>query len=349
MEEKKQSFFKKVLISIKDFDKYQELAAEKIGRTIGYLLLLMFIFTLIITTVNVYQFSKALKQGVEYFDESITDLQYQEGNLVVNQNQPMIIENTQYIEAKIIIATGELSSEQIENYEKELKDSINGVLLLKDKVVIKNEMVSALTEASYQDFAQKYGINSLTKQDIISYLNGAGVNTIYASVFLAVFAYLYIIYVTSVLVDSLVLAALGYLTCRILGMRIRFGANFNMAVHSFTLPILLNLIYIIVNVFTGFSIKYFQIMYTAISYIYMITAILLIKSDVIKKQLELAKIQEEQEKIKQEIEEKKEQERQEREREEQRRKEKEKEKKEKKKTKPEIGTKPEANPEINNG
>ena len=73
-----------------------------------------------------------------------------------------------------------------------------------------------------------------------------------------------------------------------------------MALHALTLPTILNLIYIIVNLYTGFNIEYFQVMYSAISYVYIITGILMIKADFIKKQLELNKILEEQQKIREE-------------------------------------------------
>ena len=68
-------------------------------------------------------------------------------------------------------------------------------------------------------------------------------------------------------------------------------------------PIILNAIYIVVNLFTGFEVKYFQWMYATISYIYIIIAILMIKTDLINRQIELQKIYEEQEKVKKELEE----------------------------------------------
>ena len=74
-----------------------------------------------------------------------------------------------------------------------------------------------------------------------------------------------------------------------------------MGVHALTLPIILNILYIILNAFTGYTIKYFQIMYTAISYIYMVAAILIIKSDYIKRQMELDKLKSEQEKVRAEL------------------------------------------------
>ena len=73
-----------------------------------------------------------------------------------------------------------------------------------------------------------------------------------------------------------------------------------MGIYALTLSIILYLLYIIVNVFTTFNIKYFEIAYNAIAYIYMITAILTIKSDLIKQQIELQMIQNEQKKVREE-------------------------------------------------
>ena len=159
------------------------------------------------------------------------------------------------------------------------------------------------------------------------------------------------IYIASILIDALVLGVLGYITARITGMRIRFGATFSMGVHALTLPIILNILYVILNGLTGYTIKYFQFMYTAISYIYVIAAILIIRSDYIKRQAEVQKIQSEQEKIHAELEEKeKEQQDEETKRKEDKEKQeqKEKERKEKNKNKeqdqdnvPSVGEKPE--------
>ena len=80
----------------------------------------------------------------------------------------------------------------------------------------------------------------------------------------------------------------------------------NIAIYALTLPILLNAIYITVNIFTKFEIQYFQIMYNAISYIYVVTAILMIKSEMIKQGQELSKLEEEQKKVKEDIEKEKE-------------------------------------------
>ena len=80
-------FFKDVLKSIKDFDKYEDFGLEGVGKTSGYLIKLVAIFTIIITCMTVYKFSNSVKEAVNYFDEKVTDLSYADGILTVNNNE----------------------------------------------------------------------------------------------------------------------------------------------------------------------------------------------------------------------------------------------------------------------
>ena len=66
-----------------------------------------------------------------------------------------------------------------------------------------------------------------------------------------------------------------------------------MSIYALTLPIILNIVYVLLNSFTGFTIQYFQIMYNLISYIYIIAAILIIKSDFNKTASDMIKVEEE--------------------------------------------------------
>lgn len=115
--------------------------------------------------------------------------------------------------------------------------------------------------------------------------------------------YLFMIYVINAVIDIALLSILGWFTTRMLKIVLKYKAIINICVYSLTLPILLNAIYIIVNIYTSFEIKYFQIMYNIISYIYVVTAILMIKSEIIKQEAEITKLKEEQDKTKEEIEE----------------------------------------------
>ena len=231
---KRNGFFNDVFKSIKDSDKYEDFGLEGVGKTSGYLIKLVVIFTLVITCMTVYRFSNSVKEAVNYFDEKVTDLSYADGILTVNNNEKFEVASDKYITGKIIVDTENLSDEKIEEYKNQIKNQNNGLVLLKDKMLLKNEMLSAISETSYTDFFNKYNITSLDKQKIIDYVNNNSLQ-IYTSVFVTMFIYMFVVYLASILVDALVLGFLAYLIARIFRMKIKYSASFSMSVHALTL------------------------------------------------------------------------------------------------------------------
>ena len=114
--------------------------------------------------------------------------------------------------------------------------------------------------------------------------------------------YCSLIFLIGALWYVLMLSFLGFLTTKIIKLRMRYAAIFNMSVYAITLSLLLEIIYIPINVFTGFTIKYFDVMYVTVATIYLVAAIFIIKSEFIKKQAELMKILEMQEEVKRQLE-----------------------------------------------
>ena len=349
MEEKKLSFLKKIKTSILNFDGYQDLAAEKVGRTIAYIVILMLIFGLIISLLYTFKFYEITNKIKEYIGTNISNITYKDYKLEIDTNDGQAlteIDTNEMIPIKIIINTKAEKQEKIQESIKKKKKTENGILFLKDKVVVKTGMSSNLIEYTYKTISEKYNINKIDKNEVLSMLSNQQIIKFLITFFLTVTLYMFIVYVSSVLIDIFLLAILTYIVARISGLRLKYSAIYNIATYSLTLPIILNIIYFVANFLTGFTIKYFQIMYTAIASIYIITAILMIKSDVIKRQLELNRIIEEQERVKQELkrqeEENKEKEEQKR-REEKERKKEENEKKKQEKDKQEggIGKEPE--------
>ena len=328
------SFFKKIIISIKDFERYPELAAQKITSVLLYIVKLMAIFTIVATSLSVYKIANQIQDALTYFKEEIPNLSLHNHVLQVDSEEPIIIENQESIVQKVILDTrGELNQKQIEDYQNQIQGSENGIIFLKEKVLLKTAMTTGMITYSYEELGNHYGIVDLDKQTILDYFSGSNLAMLMVGFFIINYLYAFILYLISIFMDAILLAILGYMTAILLRLRLKFSAMCHMAVHSLTLPILLNLGYMILQTFTGFQIKYFEAMYVGVAYIYIIAAILMIKSDVMKKQQELAKIIEEQEKVKEEMERQKEEE--ERRKEEQRKEEKKKQEEEedKKKTK----------------
>lgn len=348
MEKKKTSFFKKVKTSVFDFDGYQDLAAEKLNRTIGYIAILMLVFSIIVSAIYTFQIYSMINNIKNYINNEIAEVNYEnyEINIIPNNGEEITrISVNNMISTEIIINTQTDDEEIIQETINEINNTSNGILILKDRVLIKNSFSDNLTEYEYKTIAETYNINNIDKNELINILSSKEIYIALAIFFTKAILYMFIIYMATILIDILLLALLTYIVTRIAGLRLKHSAVYNIAAYSLTLPVILNIIYFIVRSFTGFTIEYFQVMYTAIASIYIITAILMIKSDVIKRQLELNRIIEEQERVKQEFkrqeEEKKEQEEQERRRQEREKKKEEKKEKEKNKEEGNINNEPE--------
>lgn len=333
MEERKIGFFKRMFRAIKDFDEYKEYAIEKTGTSIKYFLKLMLFFSLIISIAMTIRFYSWMDEGLEYIKNNIAEFELKDGKLTVSQEEPIIIENENSPLNIILIDTRERTEEEKNEQIEKVKSYTSGMLLTEDQIMLKMPFSEQGQTESWYSY-EALGVENITKESLI--VNATTGNLLYMSFifYLGTVAYLFVMYAVLALLDVVLLAILGFIVSRILRIPLRFAPTWNVAVYALTLPILLNALYIFVNVLFGIEIKYFGVMYNAISYIYMITAILLIKSDIIKRNMEVSAIVEEQEKVKQELERQREEE-EKRKQEEEKEKQKEKEKKEEKGDSPE--------------
>lgn len=302
---KKTNFFKEALKSVKDLEKYEDFALEQPAKAFKYLLKLVAIFCLIICVFYTYQIVQNMNDIYANLKDKLPEFSYADGTLTIDSEEPVVIEEYKESLGKIIIDTN-ISDNETNKYDEEIEDGQLGILVLKDKCVILSNGTMGQVTYKYTDLASAYNVTEFTKQDIVNYIDGMNVVSIYGSIYFVIFIYLFIAYFISILLDVLLLAVLAYIVSRISSMRLKFAPSFSIAVHGITLPVILNLIYIIVNLFTGFTIKYFQLMYSTISYIYVIVAILMIKTDFINRQMELIKLEQEREKVKEELKQKEE-------------------------------------------
>ena len=121
------------------------------------------------------------------------------------------------------------------------------------------------------------------------------------TIFASLFGITYVIYIVSTIIDALALSLLVIIISKMAKIPLKYSQCITVAISALTLPIILNLIYNCANILTGFYMTYFQIMYTLISYIYIVAVILIMKSDLIKKRqlikatIEVKKLEQEQE------------------------------------------------------
>lgn len=326
----KQGFCRKVWNSITKIEKYPDMAAEGVGKAISYLIKLIIVFSIVFCLGMMYQTYNMIQEGVTYLKNEFPEFSYKDGILTVDsENEIIISEDDSYV-GKTIVDTDVEDEQKINQYINEISESGEGIIILKDRILIKNGAIVGTITYYYNDTFEPLGLTSFSKQDVIQYANSSKAMSLYITLFITIFIYAFTMYFLTTLSDAVILSFFGYITTLLAKIKMRYAAIFNMSVYALTLSVLLKLLYVAINTFIPFKMEYFQVMYIAVATIYLIAAILILKTEFIKKQFELMKIAEVQEIVKKEMEEKERKDKEEKEKEEQKKKDKEEEKKEKK-------------------
>lgn len=303
------NFFKKIWYSITKFEQYPAMAAEGIKTSTRYLLILITLVTVAAMVGSLLQTNKLMKDLAQYIQENIPEFSYNDGKLEMNTEEPIVINDIQYQGIDRIVI--DPSADTAEQKEKDKTDnSMEGIIvfLFKDEIILVGKTSESDKTAeqvyTYSNFIQSYtgtDIQSFNKTDFTNYLTSERMIPFYTRYGLSIFIYLLIMNVIYALLDAFEIAILGWITGSLAKIKIKFSALYSMAAYALTLPIFLNIIYIIINYFTTFSIKYFQVAYIAIAYIYLAATIFILKDDLIRKMQEVEKIREEQKNVKEEI------------------------------------------------
>lgn len=302
---KKQGFFKNVKNSIFNFDSYQEFAMQDMKKGIFYFLKLSILFSVVISIVfAALQVTVTVPTVKKIIEGDIPNFSYSNGTLDLQSEEPVTIDKIAD-DVLIIADTKELDDAKINEY----KDKINlyeiGVLILKDKIYLKNAYtLSGIQEMKLSDIESVYGKSEFTKQDILNDMNSINMISLCISLAFTVFLGFFLIFVFMSILDIIILALLSNIIAMLSRVKMKASALVNISIHAMTLPIVLLLAYAVVLLTTGFEIKYFNIMYRGISYIYVFTAIFLIRQNLIKQQIELTTIVQKQQELKKELEEK---------------------------------------------
>lgn len=293
MEQKKIPFFKRLKNAITNFDEYQKFSQEKLGTAIKYFLKLMLIFSILISgflTARMYKEIETIKTS---FAEECPDFRIENNTLLIEGENKKYEKDIGYETLGLIVDSEntDLTEEQNGQYQRI-------IAFYKDRMVMKT--MDTKTSMTYEDISKNQNINGLSKQQILDYANSNEMLVIYSIFFVVTIIFVFIAYSIQILLDIFLLSIIGLIMSKIAAVKLKYKEVFNMSIYALTLSIVLYLIYICVNISTGFTIKYFDLAYQIISYIYIVTAILMIKSDLIKQQIEIGKIVEEQKKVREE-------------------------------------------------
>ena len=74
MEEKRRNFFIDIWTSIRNFEGYEEFAADKVTTAIKYLILLTMLFTILCSCIYVCKFYFSVSEFRNYSDQNIEEI-----------------------------------------------------------------------------------------------------------------------------------------------------------------------------------------------------------------------------------------------------------------------------------
>ena len=328
-EKTKTGFFQKIWNSITKIEKYPDMAAEGFGKAFTYICKIVAILVVVLCLGMIYQTHQILQEGIKYLQNEFPEFYYKDGTLeVITDKRFTISEDDSYV-GRTIIDTKVEDETTINQYINEITKSGSGMIVLKDKIILKNGAVAGTINYKYSEILSQMGISEFDKQAVIDYANSSKIITLYVSIFITIFIYSFIMYLLTTMSNAVFLSVFGYLSTLVARIKMRFLAIFNMSIYALTLSIFLNMIYIAVNIFIDFNMEYFQVMYVSVAAIYLIAAIFLLKTEFIKQQAELMKIAEAQAIVRKEMQEQEEKEKQEQEKKERQKKDEEERKKQK--------------------
>lgn len=325
--QEKMNFFTRIKKSIIKFEEYEKFIEESLKKAFAYFFKLIAVFSLLVTIALAYNLNTNIKNLGTALETEFPKFKVENNILNIEEKESFEYYLEDY-DVKLIM--DETKSNYVEN------DYNNCIIMLKDKTIIK-----------YSGVSQEIGYNNIgpiSNRDVINFFETKEWKILFINICLVMFTLNFILYSIIILLDVVTLSILGLIINNLIRTKFKYKDLVKISTYAMTLPVILYLLYIVSNCLFGITIKYFELAYGAISYVYLITVMLMIKADVIKNTQELQRVLEEQKKVKEEL---KRQAEEEQEKQRQKDKEKEEEKKERKKDKDKEKTPQE--PQTDNG
>lgn len=159
-------------------------------------------------------------------------------------------------------------------------------------------MVMQQLEPTYREFIPD---GTYTKNDILNYVTENERNVVIVvatTLFLENILDLFMFWLSVALLTSLI----GLIVLRFSKIKMKYSKLFALSIYSCTLSIILTVVYSMLNSYFNIYIDIFEYLSMLIAYIYITAVIYMIKTDLIKQQLELIKITTVQAKVKEQME-----------------------------------------------
>ena len=184
---KKEGFFKKIWNSVVKIEKYPDMAADGLGKAFIYVCKLVAILAIVLCLGIMYQTYQILQEGTNYLQNEFPEFSYKDGILTVDSEEKIIIsENDSYV-GRTIIDTKAEDEQTINQYINEIQDTGTGMIVLKNRVILKNAAVSGTISYNYNEILNQMEITEFNKQTVLDYINSAQVISLYVRIFITIF------------------------------------------------------------------------------------------------------------------------------------------------------------------
>lgn len=305
-ENKKLNWFQRFYMAVFKIEDYHMFFAEKWTKALGYFTILTLLVACMFSVVSSLDFSSKFERGYSFFktlpefeykDEKISENVYASGYDEEFSTFFVMDTNKDYEEYS------EVEKISKEEHGNNFIDSSVHVFVYKSKAFI--NYYGSIFKLDYKDNLDAQGITEFSRNEIVDVLENGGKNQVYIFYYIfsvvTNFISIFVTFILDIIMLAIFADIIGMLVCKV---KIKFREGFALGTYAVTLPILISLIYSIVNYFTGFYMEYISYMTLIIEYVYVVAVIFMIKTDRIKMQEELAKIEITRAEVAQELEEK---------------------------------------------
>lgn len=277
---KKIGVFTRIKKSVFKFEEYEEFIEEPLKKAFGYFFKLIVIFSLFVTIALIYVLNLNLKNIKTAVETEFPNFKIESNILNIEEKETFEYYFEDY---NFQLIMNETTNSYVEN------DYNNCLIMLKDKLIVK-----------YSGITQQIGYNYIGPISN-KFFETKEWDLIYCNICLSTLIGNFIVYSIFILLDIVTLSIIGLIINTLIRTKFKYNDLVKISIYASTLPSILFLLYRIANILFGTTIEFFDLAYSAISYIYLITVMLMIKADVIKNMQELQNVLEEQKKVKEEL------------------------------------------------
>ena len=124
------------------------MSAQGLGKAISYLVKIIAILTIVFCLGVVYQAHGLVGEGIEYLQNSFPEFSYKDGTLNVESDEPITISAEDSVVGETIVDTNTEDESVINQYINQVTNAGGGIIVLKDRVIVKNAGVTGTVSYS---------------------------------------------------------------------------------------------------------------------------------------------------------------------------------------------------------